>query len=439
MKVILYGLIAVLLVAASAQAADLSGSWKGTWTKDGDALPVTVTFAQTAGVWSGSFSSDALQVLDIPFTGVSDTDGKVHWLLKGDATTSTFDGALSDDALTGTFEEGSTHGTFALKRSDIAPASIVSRDVTFADGNVRLAGTLLEPQTPGPHPAVLFLHGSGPESRWANAWLAHQFAEAGFAALIFDKRGVGQSTGDWKTVGFDALADDALAGLAFLRAQPGVDAARVGIYGHSQGATFSPMVAARDGHLAFVIASAATGLSTGDTERFSLMNSIQLRSLSPAEQKDAWRYIDGIADVAYRGKPRKALDALAATFKKRSWYFPLPPPRESYWTISKKIADFQPWLWWKQVHCPVMLAYGGLDLREPPTRSLKSIQTSLYAAENFHIGVKFYPEADHSFVIVMPPKKGGWPVHEPDYANVLTDWAKVQIGTVSSAAAPAAH
>ncbi|MGD0189364.1 MAG: alpha/beta fold hydrolase [Rhizomicrobium sp.] len=432
MKFVFVAFVYLLAGTGISRAADLAGGWTGTWTKDGDALPVAVTFAKNADAWSGSFSSDALQVLDIPLTDVTDTGGKVRWLLKGDATTSTFDGTLSDDSLNGTFAEGRSNGTFALRRGDAAPVSISSRDVTFGDGNVTLAGTLLEPQTPGPHPAILFLHGSGAEGRWANSYLAHKFAEAGFAALITDKRGVGKSTGDWKTVGFDALADDALAGLRFLRAQPDIDTARVGIYGHSQGGTFSPMVAVRDGNLAFVIASAASGMSTGDTERFSLMNSVGMSALPPAEQKDAWRYIDGIADVAYRAKPRKALDAIAAKFKSRSWYFPLPPPGDSYWTISRQIADFQSWRWWKQVHSPVMLVYGGLDAREPPTRSIKAIQSALYDGENFRIAVKFYPEADHNFVIVMPPKQGGWPAREPDYAANLIQWAKAQSGAPTS-------
>jgi hypothetical protein len=37
----------------TAQPVDLAGSWKGTWTKDGDALPVTMTFSRTGDTYSG--------------------------------------------------------------------------------------------------------------------------------------------------------------------------------------------------------------------------------------------------------------------------------------------------------------------------------------------------------------------------------------------------
>ncbi len=419
---------ALLLIAAgAASAADLAGTWKGTWTKDSDPLPVTVTFGDAGGAWSGQFDSDALQVSGIPFADIQATDGKVHWLLKGDQTSSVFDGTLTGDALAGTFVEGSTHGTFALARSGETAQTISSRDVTFANGAVTLAGTLLLPSTPGTHPAVVFLHGSGPEGRWANRYLAHKFVENGIAALIYDKRGVGQSTGDWRKAGFDALAGDALAGIRFLRTQAGVDPAKIGIYGHSQGGTFAPIVAARDGHLAFVIASAAGGIQPSDLERFSLMNEVGTAALPPAEQKDAWRYIDAVVGVAYRGQSRKSLDALAAKFKSRSWYFEPPPPEDSYWAISRKIAGFQPALWWQQVKCPVLLVYGGHDKRVPPGPSAKAIQSALFAGENFHAELKFYPNADHTFTIVDPPKQGGWPVHEPDYAAYLIAWTLKQM------------
>jgi len=76
---------------------------------------------------------------------------------------------------------------------------------------------------------------------------------------VFDKRGAGQSTGDWKTITYEGLADDYLAAVRFLEAQSGVNPKQVGIFGHSQGGTISPSIAARPGAVAFVIAAAAIG------------------------------------------------------------------------------------------------------------------------------------------------------------------------------------
>lgn len=79
--------------AGVGDAAGLAGGWKGTWTKNGDALPVTISFAKSPDGYSGSFDSDALQVVGIPFAQVTYADGEVRFQLKGDQSTTTFEGA----------------------------------------------------------------------------------------------------------------------------------------------------------------------------------------------------------------------------------------------------------------------------------------------------------------------------------------------------------
>ena len=410
----------------AAGGAELEGGWGGEWIKGGDALPVTVTFVKTAEGYSGTFDSDALQVAGIPLSEISQAEGAIHWLLKGDRTTVVFDGRMNGDAMSGTLTEGATTGTFKLDRAVLPAAKVVSRDVTFAHGDVTLAGTLLLPVAPGRHAAVLFLQGSGPEGRWANRYLAQMFARNGIVALIYDKRGVGQSTGHWESAGFDALAEDAMAGVAFLRTQAEVDPARVGIYGHSQGGTIAPIVAARDGRLGFIIASAAAGLATADVETYSVENSIGLARLPEAQKKDARSYVRALVDVAYRRGPRARLDALAAKFKGRSWYFDPPPEEHSYWAISRAIADFDPAHWWQQVHAPVFLVYGAHDERVPPAASAQAISAALKAGGNQRVTVKFYANADHTFTIVDRTAGQGWPLHVPDYADTLVAWVHKQ-------------
>jgi dipeptidyl aminopeptidase/acylaminoacyl peptidase len=416
----------LLVFAFTAAAADLRGTWQGTWTKNRDALPVVVNFEGTSSGFTGFFDSDALQVADIPFGTVKVSGDAVSFTLEGDATTAIFHGVLAQNSLAGTFVDGATHGTFALARAKAPPATVNSRDVTFRDGDITLAGTLLSPPAPGKHPAILFLQGSGPEGRWANRYLAEKFTQAGFVALVYDKRGVGQSTGDWRNAGFDALADDAAAGIRFLQFQSAVDPARTGIYGHSQGGTMAPLVVERGGNLAFVIASAAGGIAPADLEIFSVGNSIGISALPPAERRDAETYVREVVDVAYRGDARATLDAMTARFKDRSWFFPPPPPDNSYWTLSRKFAQFDPPPHWRRVKSPVLLLYGDRDERTPPGASIEAIGRALREAGNTHVTIRIFPGADHTFMLVDLHDKGGWPKHVANYAQTLTDWAVSQ-------------
>jgi pimeloyl-ACP methyl ester carboxylesterase len=357
-------LVFFALLSAIAAASDIPGNSQGTWTKAGDALPVIVKFQKT----SGAFASDALQVAGIPLTGVSNTNGKIHFELKGDDSTAIFDGAITDNAMSGAFTDGPGKGTFHLTRTVPAASEVHTRDVTFQNRDVTLAGTLVLPSTPGKHPAIAFLHGSGPEGRWANRYLAEKFAARGVVALISDKRGVGQSKGDWQKAMVEDLADDGVATIRFLQSQPEVDARRVGIYGHSQGGMIAPMVGVRAGDLAFFLASAAPGTDPADVEEYSVGN-----TLPPALRADARTWIHTLIDVAYRGKPRSSLDSAAMKFKDRPWYFAPPPPTDYYWLFSKQIATFKPADYWRRIKAPVLLLYGAHDERVPPRESAAAV------------------------------------------------------------------
>jgi hypothetical protein len=425
---IAFAALSFLVIGFSAAFADdLSGTWTGYWVKDHDPLPVTVTFANAGGSFTGKFDSDALQVADIPFSAVGDNSGNVHFELKGDQTTTEFDGTLAGNVIKGVFTEGARKGAFILDRATSPAPVFATRDVSFADNGTKLAGTLLLPTTPGKHPAILFLQGSGPEGRWANRWLAQKFVDAGFVALIFDKRGVGQSGGDWQKADFDALASDAVAGVRFLQIQPEVDTKLVGIYGHSQGGTIVPLVADDAGNLAFVIASAAGGLPPADVERYSIENNIGYSTLPADEKIAAKAYIDALIGAAYRGEDRTTLDALAEADKVQNWYFDPPPPESFYWNFSRRIASFDPSRAWRKVKTPVLLVYGLKDERVPPKQSAAAIGRALKVGHNDKVMVRYFPQADHTFTVVNPAKTGGWPQHQLDFASFLVNWARQQV------------
>ena len=82
--------------------------------------------------------------------------------------------------------------------------NIRNEPVTFHNGDVTLSATLFLPDDGQRHPAVVLFHGSGPEPR--NSMMGAWFARHGVAALAYDKRGVGESTGDFRTVSFTDLA-----------------------------------------------------------------------------------------------------------------------------------------------------------------------------------------------------------------------------------------
>lgn len=245
-----------------------------------------MTFSRAASGYEGSFSSPQLRVVGIPLTRVRYEAPSLNWDIAGDETTSTFEGALRGDTLSG------------------------------------------------------------------------------------------RSTGDWRTAGFLELVRDAAAAVEALRSRPHVAPAGVGIHGHSQGGTIAPWVASENRHVAFVIAPAAGGVSMAEMETYSLENSLNVRGMPPAEKRLVERFVRAIVSTAYEGKPRSDLDRAWAEARGHSWAFEPPPASDSYWSFSRRIADYDPPAFWRQVAVPALLAYGGEDERVPPRRSAARIAWS---------------------------------------------------------------
>lgn len=127
-----------------------------------------------------------------------------------------------------------------------------------------LPGTLAVPGGAGPHPAVVLVHGSGPNDRDETVGpnkpfrdLAWGLASRGIAVLRYEKRTRAHAAR--VAAGLDSLTvreetvDDAVAAVALLRETPAIDPERVFLLGHSLGGTLAPRIAERADRLAGVI------------------------------------------------------------------------------------------------------------------------------------------------------------------------------------------
>ena len=131
-----------------------------------------------------------------------------------------------------------------------------------ADDGLALVGTVTLPTGPGPHPAVLLLHGSGRLDRDANTrrlrmnlgpTLAAELAKDGIATLRYDRRGVGATAGDWRATGFVDNRHDAAAALRALAARPDIRADAIAVVGHSEGAVHAMSLGAHSDVAAVVL------------------------------------------------------------------------------------------------------------------------------------------------------------------------------------------
>jgi pimeloyl-ACP methyl ester carboxylesterase len=182
-------------------------------------------------------------------------------------------------------------------------------------------------------------------------------------------------------------------------------------------------VASENPHVAFVVASAAGGVSMADMETYSLENALNVRSM-PATEKDlAEQYIRAVVATAYGGAERSELMAAWEKARDRPWAFTPPPASDPYWSFSRKIAIYDPRESWRRVTVPALLLYGERDERVPPRRSAAGIAEAYLGAHGPRLDVILFPEADHNYRLRPEPSQTFvWPMTVPGYPTRMIDW-----------------
>ncbi len=140
--------------------------------------------------------------------------------------------------------------------SQSAAQSLRTEEVQFVSQRATLSGSIVFPAGET-HAAVVFVHGSGKQAR--NLHWAEKFAEAGIAALVYDKRGAGRSGGEYEDnqsvsgMNISLLADDALAAVRSLSAHPKLKGIPAGLTGISQAGWIAPLAAERSDLVKFLV------------------------------------------------------------------------------------------------------------------------------------------------------------------------------------------
>lgn len=152
--------------------------------------------------------------------------------------------------------------------------------VRIPSGDIELAGTLYLPQTPGVYPAVVFMHGGGNDYQMIMSsprYYAARLASCGFVALIYDKRGTGESGGRFQDATFDDFINDAGNAALFLSCHDWVEKKKIAVSGGSEGGRLTPNVAVRFPCISAVISISGPIGSIADQATVNMEYSLRVR------------------------------------------------------------------------------------------------------------------------------------------------------------------
>ena len=311
--------------------------------------------------------------------------------------------------------------------------SVRTEAVRFQSGDITLAGTLFIPDERGRHPAIVLFHGSGPEPR--NPSVADWFARHGVIALTYDKRGVGESTGDFRAVSFTELSDDGLAAIQLLRARADVDAERIGVWGLSQGGWLGPLAASRSRDVKFVIAVSGPGVSPAEQMVFYYASQLRRDGLSEADIAEAsalrrivWTYLS--TGEGYE-ETTAALERSAST----PWLANLAAQQDGLFRRSasdilhdealrariwfRAEANYDPRIALRKLSVPALFLFGDADELVPVPASVSIIESTLRESGHQPDVIKVFPGADHVIRVVQ---SDGRRTYAPGYLETMEDW-----------------
>jgi dienelactone hydrolase len=321
------------------------------------------------------------------------------------------------------------------------------RIVTFANGPLTMRGKLVEPQSDGPFPAVVIVHGGEQASAVDYYSEPYLYAANGFAAFVFDKRGTGESGGEYLQ-NFSVLADDVRAAIAWLRDQDHIDDDRINLAGFSQGGWVAPLAALRDGHIRSFVINYGPLVSVADEDRWGYVNVLQKRGFGADAIAKADRINVVLEDIASLGKNRWGeLASLLEEVRHEPWAQaisgsdcglgrmlatkePMWASRLFYWWYVGRHTD-PPFIQWSYEPVPTMAALtipslwilGGEDSSMPTQWTLEEI-TKLQA-DGKPIESKLYRLAEHG-MLLFEEAAGHRRIigYEPEHFPFQIEWLK---------------
>jgi len=329
-----------------------------------------------------------------------------------------------------------------------------SQHVTFPAEDAAIAGTLFVPQGQGPFPAIVLLHGSNPGERGFYQLYAHHFALQGIAALAYDRRGSGASTGSADST-LEQRARDAAAAIEFLRGRPGIDSERVGLWAFSNGTWSAPMIAARMTPVAFMVLTGAAGVSGADSETHRKLTELRGWGIGPTvldEVQRAWRsayaciaggqWPDDVTPAEYdaliarlHDDPSLAAVPLAEYAVANPWLAPIPPniPAAELQRNAGRVGDlaYDPAEDYARIGCPVLFLVGENDPNTPAAAAGR-ISDALARCGNRRSVVEVVPGAGH-YINITPLEIAGMAAAEaaselhglrfvPGYLERMASW-----------------
>lgn len=411
----------------------VEGLWQGTLEIGPVKLRLLFKLGKTTdGTLSGTLDSIDQGAMGIKLDAVMVKEKTITIELK--SIGGAYEGTFNDDEtqILGHWRQGGQSLPLVLKRVEKAPElnrpqepkkpyPYDEEEVIYDGGEagVKLAGTLTLPRAQAPFSAVVLITGSGPQDR-NEALMGHKpflvladhLTRKGIAVLRSDDRGIGKSTGSFAKATTEDFANDALAGIQYLKSRKEINAKQIGLVGHSEGGVVAPMVATKSQDVAFVVLMAGTAI-TGE-EILYLQGGLIAKANGAGDdaiarqralQQAMFTVIkgekdDAVAEKKLRETTTKVMAELSEEQRKAAGLTEAGMEAQAKTLLSpwfRFFLTYDPAPTLRKLKCPVLAINGELDLQVPAKENLPGIARALEEGGNDDYTVVKLPRLNHLF------------------------------------------
>lgn len=305
--------------------------------------------------------------------------------------------------------------------------------ITFYSNNLRLFGELHKPEvdkhTSTRYPVVVILHGShqGEASHSIYSHLKMMLPTQGIGVFVYDRRGSGQSEGNFETASFHELAEDALAAVKMLRNRDDIDKHHIGMYGISQGGWIAPLAASISEDVSFLILVSASGVPPSKQMLYAAAISLREAGFSEEIVTEAVALKKQVDDYFRGYTEREAVEPILKKSQDTDWYSKASLPSNGELPVDVKKSkwfyqlDYDPWECILKVNVPILFMFADHDIYVPVEESIKAYDHS--TSKNPKVNFITIENADH-FMVSTKEIDAYYQVAE-DYLTELVDWIRV--------------
>lgn len=269
-------------------------------------------------------------------------------------------------------------------------ANYIEKEATIGEGEWKLPGTLTIPKGKGPFPALILVHGSGPNDRDETVGplkpfrdLAVGLASQGVAVLRYEKRTLEYGVRTQllpKLTMVEEFEEDAFAAAKYLKSIDSIDASNITVLGHSEGGYDLPRILDRDKTGIFKAGIIMSGCSR------------PLYELLPEQYKY-------LADLGMATKEQaEAPKEQVALIQDKSFNPENPPKGYSlgmpYYFYDMKNYDVIGTA--RQIEKPILVLQGERDYQVNPQTDYEGWKKAFEGKS--HAEFKFYPKLNHMYM-----------------------------------------